>query len=333
MPRWRDHPLHLLVFSSALALALLAAGCGRDRPATGQGAAREPAEEVLVLAAHLRENDLQGFLRAAVPPALQSPLAQAWREGRSRWPLEELPFDHKLPTMLDTLAAEGADKRLRRDFDRQFANAGSEIRSAANSLGLFGVKFVENDRALSDNERAHYSQLIRALSDWAQTAKLGDPQRARRSISQLTAAARQTGLRSDEDFTRLGMDRSLARLGPFFGSVKSVLLQYGLDLDKSLDAMQAELVSRQGDVARVRVRYPLAKAEIDTIVELEQVDGRWYLRDYLDHARAAAASASPQLPAMAPTPLPADGAGPTSAPAEGAKTPTEPAQPAAATSS
>jgi hypothetical protein len=94
------------------------------------------------------------------------------------------------------------------------------------------------------------------------------------------------------------MDESLRELGPMAAALKAALAGYGLDLDASLDAMSLSLESRDGDHARVRMRYPLAGRTIDTVVAVERVDGHWYLSDFLRHARAAAA------PPPAPVPLP-----------------------------
>jgi hypothetical protein len=305
------------VLSGGLLLlsALCIGGCEERRPAD-TGAASEPAAEVRLLAAHLRANDLNAFVHAAVPPELRAPLQQAWRENRSRWPLEELPFGERAPVMLQALAASNAERDLRRGFDRQFANANRDIRSAATGLGLFGAKYVENDADLSSEERAHYIQLIDVLSEWAKTAKLGDPQRARRSIAQLTAAARRSGLRHPDDFSRYGMEDSLRRLGPVFAGLKTALGQYGLDLDRSFEELTATVESQEGDRARVRMRYPLGAHTIDTVVALERVGKRWYLRDYLRHARAAALEGGGQAPLRAsePMPAPASEAPPRSAP-------------------
>ncbi|MBP6748562.1 MAG: hypothetical protein KA144_02900 [Xanthomonadaceae bacterium] len=281
--------------------ALFVGGCGRDRPGD-IGAASEPAAAVLLLAAHLRANDLNAFAHAAAPPELQAPLQQAWRENRSRWPLDELPFGERAPAMLQALAAPKSEATLRRAFDRQFANANRDIHSAAATLGLFGTKFVQKDPGFSEDERAHYTQLIGALSEWGKTAKLGDPQRARRSIAQLTAAARRSGLAQPEDFQRYGMEDSLRRLGPVFGSLKTALGQYGLDLDRSFEQVTVTVESQDGDTARVRVRYPLGNQRIDTVIALQRIGQRWYLRDHLRHAREAAAPAAlPAAPEGDPT--------------------------------
>ena len=276
------------MLACVLCLAVSVGGCRQD-PAT-RSLANEPVEAVASLSRALRENDLRGFVRVAVPPELLPGLEAAWRSGRSRWPLDELPFDSKIPNALAGLSAEKADKIWRRSFDRQFANAHGEIRAAATALGLFGVKYVQSDASLSADERHHYPQLISALSDWAQQAKLGDPKRAHRAIAQLTTAARQSGLREEDDFARYGMNESLTRLAPFMDAFKRALREYGLDLDHSLDAMALSLVSRQGDHARVRMRYPLAGKTIETTIDVERVEGHWYVSDFLRHARAAAAS-------------------------------------------
>ena len=293
----------------AALLALTAAGCGGDERVTPT-VASEPTDAVALLTRHLRDNDLQAFARDAVPPALRPQLAAAWQAGRTRWPLEELPFDHKIPGMLAVLAADKADTRLRRSFEGQFANAHGEIRAAAKSLGLFGVKFLQTDIALSAEERAHYAQLVAVMSDWGTRAKLGDPKRARGTIARLTLAARQSGLREEADFRRYGMNDSLRRLTPVVAALKESLRAYDLDLDRSLDAMTLSLVSQEGDRARVRMRYPLDGKTIDTVVAVERIDGRWYLSDFLRHARAAAAV--PQEPA-GPAPMPSTPA-PTDAP-------------------
>jgi len=285
-------------------LALAAAGCDR-RPSASADVAAEPAQAVALLTRRLRENDLQAFARDAVPPDLQPALAEAWRAGRTRWPLEELPFDHKIPGMLETLAADKAETALRRSFDRQFANANTEIRAAASALGLFGVKYLQSDDALSAEERAHYSQLLTAMSDWGGKARLGDPKRGRAAIAKMTLAARKSGLRDTADFQRFGMDESLRRMGPVMAALKQSLSSYDLDLDRSLDAMEVSLEHQDGDRARVRMRYPLAGKTIDAVVAVERIDGRWYLSDFLRHARAAAAP-PPPTPSVSPPPAPAD---------------------------
>src|SRR3546814_20966867 len=95
--------------------------------------------------------------------ALYAKLETAWHEGRTRWPLDELPLGEHLPAMLAALEKPGAEVHWRRVFDRQFANADRELDSTAATLGLFGVQYVRNEGAFSDSERDHYTQIIAAI--------------------------------------------------------------------------------------------------------------------------------------------------------------------------
>ena len=280
-------------------LSLLAVGCQRpaDAPAPA-GAGTRPAETVRLLAARLRANDAAGFARLALPPALHARVAAGWRDGRSRWPLDELPLDAQLPTLLATLSADGAETRLLAGFDRQFARSGRELQQAAHSLGLFGVEYLGQDASYSEEERAHYRQGLTALAQWGVAAPLADRARARATLVRLASAARRTGIDGADDFARLGMEDSLRRLGPFLGAAKDAFARYGLDLDASLDSVEATLLEQTGETARVRLRYRLGAEPIDAVLVLQRIDGRWYLRDHLAHAEASLAADAPAEPGV-----------------------------------
>lgn len=293
-------PSRLFVFrwiSLALPLGglLLLAAC-KQEPAAPRPAASGPAGAVHQLVQHLHDNDLAGFARAAVPPADYARLEIAWREGRSRWPLTELPLDDQLEPMLLALAAPDSERQLQQAFKRNFANQDRDLKEAARSLGLFGVQYVKREGVFTDEERAHYAQMIAALSEWAQKAPLSDSKRGMAAIPPLVAAARKTGLTDEESFRAAGMTGSLQRLSPFFAQAKALLAGYGLPLDRSFSELRTELVEQKGDQARVRVHYTLGDREIDTVVSLEQRAGRWYLTDYLRHAEQALAMPAEETP-------------------------------------
>jgi hypothetical protein len=275
-------PLRRAAASLWLAGLLALGGCQPAPPP--QPGAERPAQAVLQLAQRLRANDAAGFAAIALPPALHARVEAGWRSGRSRWPLDELPLDAKLPSLLATLSAPGAAMQLQASFDRQFAHDGRQLQSAATALGLFGVEYLRNEGDYSDAEREHYVQAVQALSRWAAAAPLSDRMRARQLIGNLTSAARRTGIDAPDDFARLGMAESLARIGPFLGAVKQALKPYGLDLDASFAGMQADLVAQTGDTAQVRLRYTLGRDPIDAMVPMRRVDGRWYLDDLLRDA-------------------------------------------------
>lgn len=266
------------------ALVLLTA-CRRDA-AELPGASTEPATAVRQLAQYLHDNDLVAYARASVPPAEYAKLEIAWAQGHSRWPLTELPLDDKLPGVLASLSAADAEQRLQGAFKAQIAGQATGVRQAAHSLGLFGVQYLSNQGDYSDEERAHYVQVVGALSDWAVGAPLSDSKLAESTISTLTSAARNTNLTSDEAFQQAGMSASLQQLGPLLHAVKQVLASYGLALDESLSQLRVGLLSERGDEATVRVQYPLAAEQLDIQVALLRRDGHWYLKQTLVEVEA-----------------------------------------------
>jgi len=299
--------MHLLLAPAATCCVLLAS-CARTPPPAPGG--ERPTQAVQQLVERLRDDDAAGFATVAVPPALHDRLETGWRTGRTRWPLDELPLDDRLAPMLAALAAPDARTGLQRDFERQFANAGDELRSAATSLGLFGVEYIRNEGDYSAAERAHYTQAVDALSHWAAQAPLSDRRRARGAIALLTTAAQRTGIASQDDLAELGMSGSLARLGPFLGAAKQVFASYGLDLDATFEDFDAQLVQQTGDTATVRVRYTLGGQPVDALLTVERVDGRWYLQDYLRNAEASLEGPdvhAPAVPAARTARLPAAG--------------------------
>ncbi len=296
------------------ALGLLAA-CGKHPPADLPGASSEPAEAVRALAGRLQANDLSGFARAALPPADYAAMEAAWRDGRSRWPISELPLSTRLPGLLATLSAPDAEARLQRSFDSQLAGQGADLKSAARSLTLFGAQYLRKQPQYTTAQRAYYIAIVKALGNWGTHAPLGDRGRARAALKRLTASARRTGLYSEADFSAAGLDGSLTRLAPFAADVKAVLGTYDLALDETFADLRTGLVSQKGDVAVVRIEYPLAGVEIPTTVRLLRRDGHWYPEAFLQEAarvaeRADATVERPVEQGMAPAKAAVPAAGP-----------------------
>jgi len=286
-----------------IAGVLLVAACKRE-PAELPGATAEPAAAVRGLAAQLRANDLAGYAKAAVTPTQFVALEQAWREGRSRWPLSSVPMGDELPQLLQYLAAPGAEQRLQRAFDTQISGQGVGLKQAAHSLGLFGVQYLRNQGDYTPEQRAHYVQLVNALAGWAATAPLAERPHAQAAIPRLVAAARATGLAEPGALQALGMEESLRRLGPFTRELKVVLDSYGLALDTTLDETRVGLVSQDGDQARVHLQYPLAAEQIDTSATLMRIEGHWYLQSIQDEVRQALNPPPPAEAVLAQPPKP-----------------------------
>lgn len=281
-----------LLFAAALGL-LLASCRGAEAPVAD--IAGTPVEAVTRLMNDLRRNDPAAYARHAVPPSLHQQAAAAWAEGRSTWPLTALPLDDHLPALLTTLAAPQSEKTLLASYNRQFAGANRELRTAAATLGLFATQYIASSEDYSVEQRSHYTQMVAALAEWGRTAPLADPALAREALPQLVGAARTTGLAGPDALRRTGMERSLERLGPFMGRSKQVLAIYGLDVDATLDSARLELVEQTGNRARVGLEYELAGRTVRAVLVMERRDGQWYPARTLERLEAALGTAAEPL--------------------------------------
>lgn len=291
-----------IALAALLCLGPLA--CERSTPGTGAPigvavkpqaqAARKPVDAVNVLRNRLLARDGAGFARLAVPPALHARVAAGWRDGRSQWPLDELPLDAKLPVMLAALQEKNAESKLMAIFRRQFAGADRDIDQAIRTLVLFGGEYVQKEADYTPEERDHVAQALVAVGTWAQEAPLSDPKHAQPFFGALVAAANRSGIDGKAGtaaYAALGMEASLNRLSPFIATLLAQLrIQYGLDLDASLRGMQARLLEQTGDSARLRLRYTLAGRGIDAIVPAVRIEGHWYLADFVRRAEASLAA-------------------------------------------
>lgn len=298
-------PAFLLVLVCAC-LALLPS-CRRDpgnapgdtpvRRAAPARPATRPVDAVHVLAARLLARDGAGFARLAVPPGLHAQLAAGWQAGTTRWPLDELPLDARIPAMLAALQAPEAEQALMRTFRRQFARADRDIDQAIRTLVLFGGEYVRKEADYNDAERDHVLQAIAALGDWALAAPFADPARAQPFFLALVRAGTRSGIDAragPNALAAVGMQPSLERLSAFFAVLLGQLNRhYGLDLDASLRGLRVSLLEQTGDTARLRLQYPLAGRPIDAVVPVVRIEGHWYLADYV--ARAEASLAPPAI--------------------------------------
>ena len=269
--------------------------------------AGHPVSAVQQLVDDLRRDDLAAYARHAVPPALHAQLDAAWREGRTLWPLTELPLDDRIPNVLAMLAAPDAPRDLRREFDRQFAGADRDLRATASTLGLLGVQYVRSEGDYSPSQRAHYAQLTAALGRWGSRAPLGDPARGRLHLAALIDATRNAGLGDDARWRAQGMHAALTRLQPVTRATHRAFDDYGLGIDAALRSVRVTELERSGDTARVQVDYRLAGTGIRTEVAMERIGKRWYLTDVLRAARTEAAgepSAEPDTSPSGPMPPP-----------------------------
>ncbi len=278
----------------ALLSLLFALGACR-RESADAVAAGDPVAAVEGLADALRDNDLVRYSRLSLPPDLYAKSEALWqrRQAEAEPPTAEEALEYA--DLMTRLSAPDAETALMRDLEPKLAKLESEITGQwplmQATASIFLNAAIQANTELSDAEKAHGSEVVAGLMAWAQPALFTDRERARQAVIALSRTAKQLDLPTLDEVRALPMQPALEKGGIALAGVKEVGRAYGLDMDKSLDGVQAELVSSEGDTAQVKVSYPLLDKTVSFQMEMLRRDGAWYSAEAVRQAEAELAEA------------------------------------------
>ena len=290
-----SHPA-FRALAALLLTTLLLAGCRRDEPADASTVPGDPVAAVKAQARAVRDNDLVRWSRLSLPPELHARSEALWNQRLAEASPAEPEDAREYAEIMARLTAPDAETALMRDLEpklQQFeAEVGGQWPLMQATASIFLSAAIEANTELGANEKAHGRAVADALLDWAQPALITDRARARQAIAALSASAREIDLPTLEQARALGMTEALEKGGIALAGLKQAALAYGLDLDASLDGLQAELVSSEGDQATVKVTYPLLDREISFETTMRKVGEGWYDAEAIRQAEAELAEAA-----------------------------------------
>lgn len=309
LPAWALFALPLL----ALALALGA--CRRDPPEQAR-APGDPVAAVEGLARALRENDLVRYSTLSLPPDLHARSEALWNQRvAAAGPVQDQDAE-QYDRLMARLTAPDAEAEILHDLEPKLARLETEIAGQwplmQATASIFLNAAIQANAELSDAEKAHGADVVSGLMAWARPALFTDRDRARAAVAALVRTAQALQLPTLGQARALPMIPALEKGGIALAGVKDLARAYDLDLDRSLAGVSAELVSADGDQARVKVSYPLLDKTVSFEMAMLRRDGGWYSAEAVHQAEAElteAAEVAAPAPADAASGAPADAAG------------------------
>lgn len=258
--------------------AVFAAPAGTAATTTAVAASQsapDPAIEIKQLAQLFRAGDLSGLAQALTP--------------RSRWEAARASFEaqrHK-PTSAEDRArfAEKLQRLTAPDaVDQMMAKLEPEMAKARPQLpgmmlmgfGALSVAINSPETELTDEQRQALRSAMPAVQQWAATTDFLSVATARRALTTLTDAVRQTGITDIDQLKALPLEGVLERAGPLLTAAKDAARNYGLDLDAVADSLRVDVLERGQTTARVRTTVTVFGAPVWAEHELVLVEGHWY---------------------------------------------------------
>ena len=300
-----------------LSLVLALGACKREAADTAR-APGDPVAAVEGLAGALRDNDLVRYSRLSLPPDLHARSEALWLKRQAEAEPATAEDAAEYEQMMARLTAPDAEAALMRDLEPKLVKLETEIAGQwplmQATASIFLTAAIQANTELSAAEKAHGTEVVGSLMAWAQPALFTDRERARKAVVALSRTAKAVDLPTLEQARALPMLPALEKGGVALAGVKDVAKAYGLDIDKSLEGMKAELVSSQGDQAVVKVSYPLLDKTVSFEMALVRRGEGWYSAEAVaqaeaELAEAAAGNAAPGEAADSEAPDTADTAG------------------------
>jgi len=247
----------------------------------------DPAEQIRDMARLLRSNDLAGLVQSTIPPSVYQEMRLAYELHRlqptsaaQRAEFAENLAKINAPDAVDQLMAQIEPKLVEA---RPMAPAALMM-----GLGSLQMALLSEDSDLTANERETLQQALPGFQQWATTTDFLSSLSIRQALTLVTDAARGTGIRSLDELKLMSFEQVLSKAEIVVAASKQALLIYGLDLNAIADSMQVEVLSIDGQTARVRTTVTIFNAPISSEHDLVLLDGRWYGKKAIAHWSANA---------------------------------------------
>ena len=269
-------------------LAFVVAGCNRDSGSDTAGAKAGPQQTVQRSIELTRKGDIAGLIEHMLPPAEFARVKAEWNDRKNdeepneeqRQKFAEMMAKLTAPDAVDTIYAE-IEPDIRQ-FDAQYQKQMPTIVSMGRGY-LRGL--VQQSQELTASEKEQANSVIEALAQWVEKTRFTDPERVRKALAIISETARQLDLKTLDQARALDFDQSAPKMQIAFDGLKKVLEVYDFPIDQTLDSVNTELVSNEGDKASVKISYTLLGTPLETRSEMVRIDDRWFAQDTIDKLR------------------------------------------------
>lgn len=296
----------LISLAAASLLGMALVGCQSETGSQSKSTdGMNPAETVNASAAALRNGDLVAVIKAAVPNDKYEKIKAEWANKVKTEPSSEQD-KKEFADMMAKLTAADAEDKLYAELEPQLAKMEAEMGAQLPLMvGMgrgFAAQSISESTQLNDAQKQQATQMIDAVAKWVESAKFFDRDNAKKAIAKVVETARGLEITSLDQVEAMDFETAMGKAGKVYLGVRDVVAIYGLDLDKTLASVKAEVVSETGDAAKVKVAYTLFDQPLSLETDMVRRDNRWFGKEALaeiEKEMSAPAVAEEAAPAAA----------------------------------
>lgn len=271
-----------LAVASLITLGLVA--CQKDETPAAVAPPSDPAATIERSAADLRAGDLLAVVRTTVPPNHYDRMRTEWKQRV----INDPPSEEEKAQFAETMAkltAPDAEAALYAEFEPQLAAMEAEMAAQLPLMvGMgrgFAMQTVQQSEQLTADQKKQAGELVDALATWLQGVNFFDREIAKQAIAKTVATARELNLQTLDQVQALEFEQALQKGGVALRGLFDVLALYGLKIDETLSSVDAQVLTQEGDAARVKVAYQVFGKPLEVETDMVRVEDRWYGKDAL----------------------------------------------------
>lgn len=268
----------------AVAIACLAVACSEQQagqPASAIVAPAQTSPDAAVMASikNLRSNNIAALVESAVPTPALAKLKSDWNKDFNQGSISD-EDRKKFGELMTKLTAPDAEAKLYAEAEPQLKQFDQQMAQQMPMMIAMGQGFIQSsvqqNNDLDENQKKQVIDATNAIAKWVGTVKFTDPELVKRAITAVCKTARELNIKTLDELRALNYDQAMQKAGIVVAGLKQVLDVYGFSLDQVLDTTKVELVSNEGDTAKVKISYTLLNTPLSTESELVKVDGKWF---------------------------------------------------------
>lgn len=270
------------------------------------GTNKTPAGAVTSLAALLKAGNIDGMLKASVPDNDYQAVRKAYDSSEFKTKPVSDAERVKFAAQMEKLTAPGAKAALFNDAKPVLAEYDSKYRAMIPMYVGMGqtmaANAIDKSTTMGPEEKTQAKALMAQMAQWMQTTNWGDQNKAQQAIGIAVDAARTIDVKTFAQARALTYDQAMAKSTQYWVALKQIFGLYGLNIDKTLDSVQAKTLSSTADKAIVQYSYKLFDVPMKGEVTLVQRDGHWYNLDFIAKVEEGLLEANSSAPATASSP-------------------------------
>lgn len=292
--------------TAVVLLGLLLAGCQSEKAEVVSAKTLEsdtPADAIERIAAELKADNLLGAMQAAMPKTEFEAAKAEYEKSRKETPSAEDRAEFE--TNMAKLTADDAEQALMAELEPLLAKYETEFAAQLPMFLAMGRTYanqwLQEDKTLSEDQKKQATQMIDAVAKWLESVNFADRKLAGQAIGRVVAAARALELKTLDDVQALEFEQAMAKASIVSSATKDVLALYGLKINDALASVDAEVLSTEGDAARVSVAYRMFDQPLEAEANMVRREGRWFGKDTLEKMERERAAAAAEAKSAGPS--------------------------------